>query len=275
MLAFLALFIAPGSALASMWSPEDLVSAHARGLSADTTARMAESVGIDSATAVYLLRRGVSAEALAPWGYEVGAAERGEAELLGALVAPSRGVSDADWSEMAELPTGIERAGGGPVSGLVLTVVPELAVIRTRDASVLVDRADARDVWVDARPIDAIVNERGSEDVFPGPAPRVTHLRRGRAGVVAGALFAVVGGVAFASGAKGATEGYVSRQSCCFGAMNTYTVQQQVATSPNLWMVGLGGVGLLGAGLSFHFGAQELRLAGAYPAGWTPSPDDR
>lgn len=212
------------SAHAATFTAEDLVTAHARGLPADTSARMAESVGTDAPTAVYLLRRGVSADALATWGYTVGEAERAHAERLGAIA----------------------------------TVTP-----RTRDA------------WVDARSIDAAIQNEAYTGALPTKSPRMVHVRRGQAGVVTGALFAAVGSVAFASGVQGVSEGYLSRQTCCVNAMDVYTLETPIPSSPKLGMMALGAVGFLGAAVSFHFGARELSLAGAYPDGWSPAPEPR
>ncbi|MDP2311765.1 MAG: hypothetical protein Q8P41_02595 [Pseudomonadota bacterium] len=263
------------AAHAATFTAEDLVLAAARGLPTETAARMADSVGTDAPNAVYLLRRGVRTETLTSWGYAVGDAERAEAERLGALAAPPAGISDTDWFEMAELPTRIERADGRPVSGTVVAVVPSLAVLATRDLSFVVERGEARDVWVDARPLGAVVYEEGEDEGLPVAAPRLAHLRRGRTGVIAGALMAVAGGISFAGGWRGTSEGYLTTQSCCLAAMDTYTVLEQIPSSPNVIMMGVGAIGILGAGLSFHFGAQELRLAGAHPGGWEPEPAER
>ena len=103
------LLIAALSAHAATFTAEDLVLAHGRGLPVETAARMAESVGTDAPTAVYLLRRGVSAETLTTWGYAVGEAEQAEASRSGALMAPPP-ASPAPWADPRVLAAEIHDA---------------------------------------------------------------------------------------------------------------------------------------------------------------------
>jgi len=75
-------------ALAGAYTAEDLVSAHARGLPTETVTRMAESVGGEGETSVYLLRRGVPADAVRSWGLPMTEADGIAALRFGVLPAP-------------------------------------------------------------------------------------------------------------------------------------------------------------------------------------------
>lgn len=244
--------------LAATWTPEDLVRANARGLPTETVARMAESVVIDADTAVYLLRRGVAPELVRAWGHPVSEAEGMTALRLGAADAPTGGVSDVDWREMAELPSAIAR-DGADVAGTVVTVVPRLAVVDTREARVVVQRAEARDVWVDARPLDrAVADELGLDPgERSGPSPQLARLRGGRTAVGVGALLGVFGGIGFLAGA-----GVVGPAPNVSGA--DYWQGSGVHGETNPVLMAVGAVGLLAGGLTVHFGARDVRLAGAY-----------
>lgn len=101
---------------AGTWTAEDLVTAHARGLPAETVARMAESVGIDDTTTVYLLRRGVPGPAIHAWGHPVSEAEGMAAVRMGPLDAPPPAVADVARVDAAVLDgaiaAGVEHTAG-------------------------------------------------------------------------------------------------------------------------------------------------------------------
>lgn len=81
-------------ALASTWTAEDIVLARDRGLPDETVRSIADSVGTDPATTVYLLRRGLSPEQLTVWGVPVADADTVTAAALGPLSAPVPEVTD-------------------------------------------------------------------------------------------------------------------------------------------------------------------------------------
>lgn len=108
MFATLLVSLVSSSAFAATFSAEDLVIAHSQGLTTDTTTRMAESVGTDGDTAVYLLRRGVGADTLTTWGYAVGEAERSEAARLGALPEAPPVITEVVWIEPRALDLAIQ-----------------------------------------------------------------------------------------------------------------------------------------------------------------------
>ncbi|MFN7142155.1 MAG: hypothetical protein ACK4YP_00140 [Myxococcota bacterium] len=247
------------SAHAGAWTAEDLVTAHARGLPDATVTRMAESVGLDDTTALYLLRRGVPAAAVRAWGHPVSEAVGIDATRLGALDAPATGVSDTDWHEMTELPAAVERADGTVAGGEPVVVLPERAVLLDRRkpcAPAVVEREDAKDVWVDAAPIGYTMRaELAWIETEAGPhhdERRARLTRRGNRNIGVGALLAVAGGVTFAMGA---------RADSTYGSLGP--------PAPDPVVMGLGAVGLLAGGVTLHFGARQLELAGPDRVAWT------
>ncbi|MES2642598.1 MAG: hypothetical protein V4850_24150 [Myxococcota bacterium] len=212
------LLIAALSAHAATFTAEDLVLAHGRGLPVETAARMAESVGTDAPTAVYLLRRGVSAETLTTWGYTIGQAEQAEAAQSGALTTPP------------------------PASP-----VP----------------------WADPRVLAAEIHDAPDErDVLPGPpSARVAHARRGGVSTGIGALLLATGGASLLAGS-----GVVGPSpNVSWASLRSNYGIDVYPSGGNTVLSVAGMVGLLAGGVTLHFGARELRLAGDYPGGWTPS----
>ena len=271
-----ALLLAAPPVQAGAWNAEDLVGAHARGLPVETTARMAESVGTDggtSETSIYLLRRGVPAVAVRAWGFPVTAAEATALRRLGSLDAPAPGVTDTDWREMAELPTRIERAVGPPVSGRVLSVVPTRAVLHGRADPVVVERPDARDVWVDATPVRLALRDEldylGGE---PGLPSRVVHRRRGNTGVAVGSILAIAGAMTFVGGVAGPDFPGGVADDCCdlryLTAVSSWWVGGREPNEASPLMIGAGAVGMLASSVSFSFGAHSLRLAANDRGAW-------
>lgn len=266
------------SAHAATFTAEDLVRAHARGLATETTARMAESVGTEPETAVYLLRRGVPPETVRGWGYAVTEAEGIAALRLGALDAPAPGVSDPDWYEMTELPVGLERTEGARVAGSVVQLEPERVVLRSSSTLLAVERPEVRDVWVDARPLDFAVQEELQDPDAARPSlPRHVVLRRqGNTGVAVGALLGVLGGMTFLAGSAGPNPDSgssigssgprwaISPQDLLIGA--------RVADEPSpILMIAGAGVAVLG-GVTFTFGANQLHLAANDRGAWLYEP---
>jgi hypothetical protein len=258
---------------AATFTAEDLVRAHARGLTTETTVRMAESIGTDADTAVYLLRRGVPPETVRAWGYAVADAEGIAAMRLGTLAAPVAGVSDTDWSEMTELPVGLERGEGTRVAGKVVELEPARVVLRTSADVLTVERPEVRDVWVDARPIDRAVRD----SLLDADAPRrglpshVVHQRRGNTGVAFGSILAIAGTMTLLGGAMGPDlptnswggGGYSWGRRDYGGALSLSTVGE-----PNPLMMAAGAVGVLAGSVTFHFGARQLRLAASDRGAW-------
>lgn len=271
-----ALVLAAAPAEASTWNAEDLVAAHARGLPLETTARMAESVGTEGHTtdiSVYLLRRGVPAGSVRAWGFPVTAAEAIALRRLGSLDAPSPGVNDTDWREMAELPTRIERAEGPPVSGRVLSVVPTRAVLHGRGEPVVVERPEARDVWVDATPVRLALHDEldylGPERAIP---TRVVQRRRGNTGVAVGSILAIAGAMTFAGGLMGPDLPGGYADDCCdlrySMAVASWWVGGREPHEPSPLMMAAGAVGMVAGSVSFSFGANSLRLAATDRGAW-------
>ncbi len=261
---------------AATFDAEDLVVASARGLPTETTVRMAETVGtgVDSAaTSVYLLRRGVPAAVVRAWGFPVTAAEATALRRLGSLDAPAPGVSDTDWREMAELPTRIERAEGPPVSGRVLSVVPTRAVLHGRGDPVVVERPEARDVWVDATPVRLALRDEldylGGE---PGLPSRVVNRRRGNTGLAIGSILAIAGGMTFLAGAAGpdfaANNFGYSGPGPYRMMVGSALVGGRTADEPSPLMMAAGAVGIVAGSVSFSFGANSLRLADNDRGAW-------
>ena len=251
-------------ASAASWTAEDLVAAHQRGLPESTATAMASSIGGGTETAIYLLRRGVPTAVVQAWGYPVAEAEGLTAERLGRLDAPSP-VSDTDWYEMRELPAGIERVGAATVSGDVITVEPDHALVLGRPWRMdRVERRSATDVWVDARPLgvairdqleDAPVSELARSGDTRSEARK--RLDRGRVNVGLGGGLLFLGGLTMVAGAG-------------FSAPNAYEVYEGghgTPTEPNPLLMALGGIGLVAGGFTFQYGARQIALAGPYAAG--------
>jgi hypothetical protein len=230
---------------------------------------MAESVGLDAAGGLYLLRRGVPPATVQAWGADASPDRVAMAAALGPLDAADPGVSDRAWFAMAELPTRIDRADDAVV-GRVLVVEPERAVLTgpTGQGPVVVERAEARSVRVDGRPLGRTVREEASGE--PEQGPGLVHARRGKAGIAVGTLLAVAGGMTFLVGVQGTHEVVTTQQpSGCWDWCGATEITEYPST-PSPLIMGIGAVGLLGAGVSFNFGAHELRLAGDFPGGWRP-----
>lgn len=100
---------------------------------------------------------------------------------------------------------------------------------------------------------------------------RERHLRRARLSIAAGAAFTALGGFAVAYGVHGMGTLYGTELDCSGSPMLDYGCDPVLApagNAPDVVALGVGGLGLLGAGLSFEVGARQLRLAGQYAEGW-------
>lgn len=212
------------SAHAATFTAEDLVRADARSLPSETTARIAESVATDgdtSGTSVYLLRRGVPAEAVRAWGFPVTEAEANALRRLGSLDAPP-------------------PAAPAP--------------------------------WVDPRALaDEIHGVSDERRALPSHrSARVAHARRGGVGTGAGALLLVAGSVGLMAGT-----GMVGMApNVSWATLRGNYGLESVPTGLNPALAAAGAVGVLAGGVTLSFGARELRLAGPYPGGWMPAPEE-
>jgi hypothetical protein len=211
---------------ASPWTPEDLVVAVERGVPAVTTARMAESVGVDGGTAVYLLRRGVPEATVAAWDPDLAPRHVARAAALGGL-------------DEGEVSVKRVRVDAGSLTDAIYD-----------------EMTPAREAWT-------------------RPNPRRVHVERARLGVASGALLGVAGGVTFLMGAHGSQAYELPSSGSAEWALNPLGALSSLDLSgpgPDVVLMSAGVLGLVGAGVSFQFGAHEAVLAGEFPNGWAPDP---
>jgi hypothetical protein len=125
--------------------------------------------------------------------------------------------------------------------------------------------------WADPRVLAAEIHDAPDERaVLPAsPSARVAHARRGGVGTSVGALLLATGGASLLAGA-----GVVGLSpNVSWAALRGNYGIDAYPSGGNAALLAAGAVGLLAGGVTLHFGARELRLAGAYPGGWTPTSD--
>lgn len=217
------------AAQVTLFTPEDLVVAHERGLPTETTARIAESAGLDEVGVVYLLRRGVPGPTIEAWGYPVpdtAFATASEAEMLGAPSTP-----EVFRVEAKAIDDAIE-------------VQRSMLAPRVHDPAAR--RAHAR---------------RGEAGLATGVLMGVTGGMLVAFGVHGSADPAVSLGALVSDLTPLAA-------STCAPPFCGYGSAEAVDREPDVLLMGVGAALVVGGSVTFTFGADQLRLAGTSVNPW-------